>query len=72
MLRLYQLRTYFVGMNFRSPPPLPSIFLMDGHLTKTRVGNKKGQIGAMTRSEVFFIGSAVPDQYQRTNSSMEL
>jgi hypothetical protein len=45
---------------------------MDGHLTKTRVGNKKGQIGAMTRSEVFFIGSAVPDQYQRTNSSMEL
>jgi putative ABC transport system permease protein len=26
---------------FRSPPPLPTIFLMDGHLTKTR-GGKKG------------------------------
>jgi hypothetical protein len=34
-------------------PPLPSIFLMDGQLTKTR-GGKKGQIREMLRFCVFF------------------
>lgn len=41
------------GSRVRSPPPLPSIFLMDGHLTKTR-GGKKGQIRPMIRFCVFF------------------
>jgi hypothetical protein len=41
----------------RSPPPLPSIFLMDGHLTKTR-GGKKGQIRPMIRFCVFFFSGA--------------
>ena len=40
----------------RSPPPLPSIFLMDGHLTKTR-GGKKGQIRPMIRFCVSFSGT---------------
>ena len=47
-----------VGMRFRSPPPLPSIFLMEGHLTKTR-GGKKGQIRAMIRFCVFFSAARV-------------
>jgi hypothetical protein len=42
----------------RSPPPLPSIFLMDGHLTKTR-GGKKGQIRPMIRFCVFFSAARV-------------
>src|SRR6266446_6893539 len=37
----------------RSPPPLPSIFLIDGHLTKTR-GGKKGQISPMVRFRFSF------------------
>ncbi len=32
----------------RSPPPLPSIFLMEGHLAKSR-GGKKGQIRPIIR-----------------------
>src|SRR6266852_3810849 len=40
------------GSWVRSPPPLPSIFLMDGHLTKTR-GGKKGQITLMIPCVVF-------------------
>ena len=59
-------------MQFRSPPPLPSIFLMDGYLTKTR-GGKKGQIRPMTRFCVLFqrhevttghLGSAVRDYFR--------
>jgi hypothetical protein len=37
----------------RSPPPLPSIFLMDGHLSRTRKG-KKGQIRPVIRFCVSF------------------
>jgi hypothetical protein len=37
----------------RSPPPLPFISLMDGHLTKTR-GGKKGQIRPMVRFRFSF------------------
>jgi hypothetical protein len=37
----------------RSPPPLPSIIVMDGHLTKTH-GGKKGQIRSMVRFRFSF------------------
>jgi hypothetical protein len=40
----------------RSPPPLPTIFLMDGHLRKTR-GGKKGQIRPMVRFRFSFSGT---------------
>jgi hypothetical protein len=43
-------------MRFRSPPPLPTIFLMDGYLTKTR-GGKKGQIRPMIRFRFLFSGT---------------
>jgi len=38
--------TYKLGMQIRSPPPLPTIFLMDGQLAKKR-GGKKEQIRPM-------------------------
>ena len=47
------IRPPFLRRCFRFPPPLPSIFLMDGHLTKTR-GGKKGQIRPMIRFCVSF------------------
>jgi hypothetical protein len=37
-----------IVLQVRSPPPLPTIFLMDGYLTKIR-GGKKGQIRSMIR-----------------------
>ena len=45
-------------MQFRSPPPLPTIFLMDGHLAKTR-GGKKGQIKLMIRFRFLFLATRV-------------
>jgi hypothetical protein len=41
------------GCEIRSPPLLPSIFLVDGHLTKTR-GGKMRQISRMVRFCVSF------------------
>jgi len=48
--RLIETVTYAfsVSLLVRSPPPLPFIFLMDGHLTKRR-GGKKGQIRPLVR-----------------------
>jgi hypothetical protein len=43
-------------LSFRSPPPLPSIFLMDGHLTKIR-GGKKGRLGRWSGSVFHFSGT---------------
>src|SRR6267142_135314 len=56
-LQSYQLLSE-ARMRFRSPPPLPSIFLMDEHLTKTR-GGKKGQIRPMIWFLCFFAATRV-------------
>ena len=44
-------------MRFRSPPPLPSIFLMGGYLTKTR-GGKKRRLGRGPGFVSYFSGTS--------------
>jgi hypothetical protein len=52
-LHSFQVLEILSGSVFDPHRPLPSIFLMDGHLTKTR-GGKKGQIRPMIRFCVSF------------------